>query len=104
MSTVDAWNAVLDALEGRIGRALALSRSWDAGADVAAEPLEDFVPPGGLGPVPDELVPRIEALIAAGDTAESEITRLRERLRGRLQALPAPREAVAVAGILDTRA
>lgn len=54
------WQQALDALEAD----LAVSREvLQSGGNV--QPLRDFVPPPGLGPLPVDLVPRVHALLAA---------------------------------------
>ena len=64
------WDEALDALDAE----LTLSRAvLDSGGSI--EPLQDFVPPPGLGPLPVELVPRVHALLAATQELARDLER-----------------------------
>jgi hypothetical protein len=94
----DSWDAVLGRLETDLA---ALERSLGERAptesDVAAAQLRTWVPPRGLGPLPDHLLDRARDLAAAQARVTERLDLLRTATAHQLTALralpPTPEQA-----------
>jgi hypothetical protein len=69
------WSDVLDEIEARIDLA-------EQGQSIS------FAPPAGLGPMPQELAPRAEALLTRSALVEAALTERAEDLRAQLRRIP----------------
>jgi|HubBroStandDraft_6_1064221.scaffolds.fasta_scaffold1800228_1 hypothetical protein len=76
------WEAVLDELAGQLA---AQRRSLAAGHP---EEIIAYAPPPRLGPLPDDLRRRFEALRSEALAVEAEVTRRRDALGRQLAAMP----------------
>ena len=62
----DSWDAVLDRLEADLAAVeRSLAERAPTESDVASAQLRTWVPPRGLGPLPDRLIDRARELAAA---------------------------------------
>ncbi len=86
----ESWEAVLDRLEADLG---AVERSLEertpTESEVAAAQLRTWVPPRGLGPLPDRLIERARALAAAQARVAERLDLLRTATSHHLTALRA---------------
>ena len=95
--TYTAWSEALDAYEARVEACRELAEgdldAWTAAhnralvegdAPVPAA-LARFVPPDDLGPIPTELVPRAEAILAAGRAIEAGLAERRDDVYAQLR-------------------
>jgi hypothetical protein len=80
-SAVPTWDAVLADLQARIDLA---TQCLDDGNDLDPALLQAWVPPSGLGPLPQRLLERAVAINKAQVAVEQRLTKAKSSISGEL--------------------